>query len=241
MKKSLGYITAVVAGLAFMSAHAEDAKPKKELRSITVVGEAHKRVRPDMASFSTTIQEMGKTQAEAKAKLDNKLRAWLTIASNFGVAKNDLSTGYTAVSRQYDWQDNKQIFRGFVANSTLGITFRDMDRMPQLQDALVKAGFESVSGPDYQLDASSDYANEALRDALRNAQKKAEDMAWVLQQRVGQPLSINEGFQQEARPVPMAKTRMMAMEADAAAPAPTPEGVIELSANVTVTFQLLDN
>jgi uncharacterized protein YggE len=82
--------------------------------------------------------------------------------------------------------------RSFVAHSTLGITFRQVDRAGRLIDAMIAAGAESVDNVRFEVDDLKPLRQRARELAAQNARERAEVIAAGVGTRIGRVITLSE-------------------------------------------------
>ena len=111
------------------------------------------------------------------------------------------------------------------------IVARNLDRLGAVLDQLVSLGANQMAGLAFEVSAAETLRDEARKEAVANALRRAKLYAEAAGAEVGEVLTIQEGG--DPGPRPMAMARMMKSEA-----APIERGTETLEANVTVTWEL---
>jgi uncharacterized protein YggE len=217
---------------------AQVAVPPVQGTLLTVSAEGKVEGRPDMATINLGVTTEAQTAAAALAENARRMTALTAALRRAGVAERDIQTSNVSVNPQQQYRENEPpLTTGYQANNTVTAKVRNIDNTGRVIDASVGAGGNTVNGvyfsyqdPDAQMDL-------ARRAAIENARHRAELYASALGQRVVRVVAVSEsGGSQPPWPMPM----MARMEAQDAAPPPTPvsPGQIETSINVNVTFEL---
>lgn len=110
---------------------------------------------PDIASFSTGVQTLAPTANEAVRQNNVQMSAVIARLRKLGVAEKDIQTTQLTLNQQYDYEDGKQIFRGFSASNIVTAKLRDLKKMPQFLDALATNGATNFNGPVFSVDDDS--------------------------------------------------------------------------------------
>ncbi len=218
-----------------ITAHADDV-----VRMITVQGQAHRDMVPDMASIDVTVESKNREAATAKKEMDAKLEKLYALSAKMGIDKKYLKTNYALLQPSYIYNEGKQIFEHYHALTAVKITIKDMSKTGELMQALVGAGFDNMGGLQYSVDDEQSATQEVMLEALDNARAKAEKMASRMNEKLGRVLQISEGSAQHDRPQPImmraAKAEGFAADAAMAPPA----GEQRINATATVSFELKD-
>ncbi|MDX2094592.1 MAG: SIMPL domain-containing protein [Alphaproteobacteria bacterium] len=229
-------------------------------RTISVTGQANKKILPDEAHLRVNLNAMNLNMAEAKAAHDEKLGTLFEIAKSEGVEEKKLRTESASVQPVYEYvtppvtatMPNPQptrVFRGYRMQTQLDITVVDTAKVGALMEKITEAGFEKEANTEwgnlldlhYEVSEPEKKRDELLAEAIAAARAKAEHMAEAAGAGVVRVQHISEGMvspYNPPRPMPMmAMTKMGVAEAQGSAVTPPP-GEQDLQANVSVIFEL---
>ena len=244
MKRALALALATALGaLAVAPAAAQSAVPAIERGNalLTVVAEGRTTRQPDLAVFSAGVTTQAKTAAAALAENSNAMTKVVAELKRAGIAARDIQTSNLSINPVYAQQtrpvDEPQapVIVGYQVSNQVTIRQRKLGDYGKVIDTLVSAGANQVNGPSFQLDNSDAALDEARIAAMKAARARAELYAKAAGLRVARIVSISEGQNYQPGP-PMVYARM-AMDKSEAAP-PVESGELELTANVTVMFEL---
>ena len=244
MKRALALALATALGaLAVAPAAAQSAVPAIERGNalLTVVAEGRTTRQPDLAVFSAGVTTQAKTAAAALAENSNAMTKVVSELKRAGIAARDIQTSNLSINPLYAQQtrpvDEPQapVIVGYQVSNQVTIRQRKLGDYGKVIDTLVSAGANQVNGPSFQLDNSDAALDEARIAAMKAARARAELYAKAAGLRVARIVSISEGQNYQPGP-PMVYARM-AMDKSEAAP-PVESGELELTANVTVMFEL---
>ena len=190
-------LMAVCSPLAPASAVADELRP----REITTTGQAEVRVVPDEVILTLGIETMDKGLAEAKRQNDERTRAILALAEKFGIKPEKTQTDHFDIEPQYkdgnpfaDGNDQQVNLRGYFVRKTVVFTLRDVSKIDALVTAALEAGANYVHGIEFRTTELRKHRDAARAMAVRAAREKAAALAAELDQGVGQPRTINEGY-----------------------------------------------
>ena len=244
MKRALALALATALGaLAVAPAAAQSAVPAIERGNalLTVVAEGRTTRQPDLAVFSAGVTTQAKTAAAALAENSNAMTKVVAELKRAGIAARDIQTSNLSINPLYAQQtrpvDEPQapVIVGYQVSNQVSVRQRKLGDYGKVIDTLVSAGANQVNGPSFQLDNSDAALDEARIAAMKAARARAELYARAAGLRVARIVSISEGQNYQPGP-PMVYARM-AMDKSEAAP-PVESGELELTANVTVMFEL---
>jgi uncharacterized protein YggE len=182
---------------------------------------------PNTATLSFGVTTEAKTAAAALAENAEIAARVIAAIKGAGVAAKDVQTQYVALSPRYT--DRGDDIIGYTANNTVSAIVRNLQRVGAVIDAAVAAGANNVSGPSLSSDDTDALYKQALKLAVADARAKAEALGQAGHFSVGKISAVVEGSN---APVPVG--------ARDAAPGATPiePGTQQVTANVTVTFEL---
>jgi uncharacterized protein YggE len=234
---SLAKTSPPVVRLAFAIASVTMREGDSLTNSIVVEGHAVV-VTPDAAMLQVSLQTEADTAADALALVSERSEAVLSAARGAGVAVADLQTRGLSLFPQMD--DRGQRVVCYRASYSLGVRLREVARASAVVEAVGQAAGDALRLGGFHLSTSeTDSArSEAGAKAVRDARERAELLAEAAGVRVGRVVSIvaDRGFI-----APSGVRPMRAVAAGAAVPAPPLEpGSGEISAHVTVTFEISD-
>lgn len=241
---AIGFI--ILGILAVASAARAELVP---VRSITVSGQAERKVVPDEAHIIVTLGATQVKLADAKNLHDTKLRKLYAITDKNSIPSKNLSTQSSSVQPDYRYDNGKQIFKGYRVSTTVDIKLDEVGKLGSIVEQVMASGLEEQNQQEYGQLLSVNYTlsnpdklrDELLAEAIRNARLKADRMAVAAGAEIARVYQVSEGDvpNYTPRPIPM----MMAAKADFAAGAAReavapPVGEQEVRSTVTVTFEL---
>lgn len=233
----LPIIVAVIVGGAFVWGKTIESSDRTPTM-IAVSGEGRSFVVPDIAELSLGVQTGRQpTAKQAKAVLDEKMRAVFEAVKDAGVAEKDIRTESLALNPAYDWEDGRQIARGFEASQSLRVKVRDLDDVSDVLGAATQAGANQAGGVQFTVDDPEKARAEARQEAIEQAQEKAVVLAAQLGMRLGRVRSYNEGGGMPP-PMPLMARGMMAEDAVMEKSGPIPAGEQEVRVEVTLSYEL---
>jgi uncharacterized protein len=243
-------LTATLALAAALTspAFAQQASPVPAIQTgnalLTVSADGRSDRTPDLALFNAGVTTQGKTAAEALAANSTAMTRVMAAVKRAGVADRDIQTSNLSVNPIYaeprrlpdgSMEQRTREIVGYQVSNSVSVRQRKLGDYGKVIDALVTAGANEVSGPNFMLDQPDSALDEARTKAMAKARARADLYARAAGLRVLRIVSISEsGGYSPPRPV---MYRMDAAEA-AAPPPPIAAGEVSLEANVTVQFEL---
>jgi len=212
------------------------AAEENDKKTLTVSGQARVSATPDFATINlgvVTEDKDAKTAQQANAAAMDKVIATIKAA---GVKEADIKTVNYSIYPKYDYvkETGESRIIGYTVNNSVNVTVRDMTKTGSIIDAAAKSGVNISSSISFGLSSYEDAYNEALKNAVLAAKKKADTMAEALGVKLIAPISVNEGYGYS--PLSNYVTYDMKMDASGAT-TPIQSGSIEITANVSIVYE----
>ena len=229
-------ILVLVAAVAAVVAFAGVGRPEtagsaaKPSGGITVHGTGTITSVPDEATFTVGVQTQGPTAHEALAANSEQMQRVIAAVRSAGVAKDDVQTQDVSVSANYS-EENR--IDGYGANNSVLVTIHGISSSGKVLDAASNAGANQIYGPTFSRSDEDTLQAKALREAVGDAQKKAEALAAAAGVSLGRVTAITEGFSGGAEPYYAGDLRLAK-----ASDAPIEPGTQDIRATVSVTFAI---
>ncbi|ANM05260.1 hypothetical protein AMC78_CH03192 [Rhizobium phaseoli] len=219
-------------------AMAQEAKPREAVISVT--GDGESSVTPDMAIVTLSVVKQAKTAREALDENNKAMKDVLDALKSGGIAERDLQTSGFSIQPQYnypqpvDGQQQQPQLIGYQTINAVTVRLRDLAKLGQVIDQSVTLGINQGGDIQFTNDKPEAAIEEARKDAVAEAVKKAKTLSEAAGVKLGRIIEINEN---EPRPLPQPAYRATMMkEADAAVPVQAGETTYNVS--VTVTFAI---
>ena len=232
-------LAVVVGGLFYVhgkKVEVRDATPAL----ITITGDGKAYAVPDIAELSFGVQiQRQSTAKQAMDMLAKDMEAVIAAVKKAGVDEKDIRTEGLSLQPAYDWNEGRQIARGFDASQSLRVKVRDMDSVSDVLAAAANGGANQVGGVNFVVDDPDTVQAQARQEAIDKAQEKAQMLAQQLGMHLGKVKNFSEGGGYTP-PMPYGRGGVMMMEAkamDVAAP-PLPAGEQEVNIQVSITYEL---
>ena len=225
--RTISFLTALL--LAAVTAHGE---PINEVPQIQVSGEAEAFVVPEALTIVMGVASIGDTAPKAMAETARIIRQVLNKAAARGVASKDLRTARVNLNdagRNSSPRKAGGSGRRFRAENLVYVTARDLTKVEALIGELITAGANRVQSLQPVVKPDFGRRQRLRRDAVKNAQRTAEEQATAAGVKLGKNLRLSV-----STPGP----QMAAVKAAIRA-AREPEGnVPELPGDIRVTQQV---
>lgn len=206
--------------------------------TITVTGTGKATVTPDKASVSLGVQTVDESSKTAQDKNAKDINNVIDALIDAGVDKKDITTSSFDLYANYDYSKDVNELTGYTVTTMLTVKNLDVDNVGELLDDAGEAGVNVINGIDYDYSETEDAYDKAMDAAMDRAQAKAQQIAIKEGCRLEKVLSVEEGSGSSGSGN---DTRMYAESASADSGMTVMPGESDVTATVTVTYQLVQN
>ncbi|GHA18518.1 hypothetical protein GCM10008090_30140 [Arenicella chitinivorans] len=231
-KTLLTFCVAMLGLFATQSLIASEQVADDQIR-VSGVGEVD--AEPDQVTLTVSAYAQEADKATAKQKADAAYEQILDLVKAYGVDDKDVKVQQLSMQPQYEWSDNRRVYRGERVSRMISVVVRDLENLTPLLEGLAQQGVSEVNSMQPGFQDSSALQREALAQAVADAQGKAEFLAKLVKRSVGAVISITE--KSSHNPVfarqEMAMAKSMVMDAP-----PEMLGTQTIRANVEIVFRL---
>ncbi|MFL6563191.1 MAG: SIMPL domain-containing protein, partial [Bacillus sp. (in: firmicutes)] len=113
---------------------------------------------------------------------------------SMGITKNHIQTFDYRIESDYDYEQGKQIFRGYKITHILQVKIEDLSIIGKVVDTAVLNGVNNVSNVQFTASNKESFYQQALILAVKNATQKAKTIAGTLQVTlIPTPIAVVEG------------------------------------------------
>ncbi|WP_334544712.1 SIMPL domain-containing protein [Rhizobium leguminosarum] len=220
-------------------AFAQEMKPREPVISVT--GDGELSVAPDMAIVNFAVVKQAKTAREALDENNKAMNDVLAALKSGGIAERDLQTSGFSIQPQYnypqpvDGQQQQPQLIGYQTINSVTVRLRDLAKLGAVIDQSVSLGINQGGDIQFTNDKPDAAIEEARKDAVAEAVKKAKTLSEAAGVKLGRIIEINENVPR-AMPQPVYRATMMKEASDAAVPVQSGENNYNVS--VTVTFAI---
>ena len=227
---------------------------------LTVSAEGRTLRQPELAVFSSGVTTQGKTAGEALAENSRAMTRVIAALKGAGIAERDIQTSNLSINPIYSDPNRdammaarvngtpyvplppeQQIQKivGYSVSNQVSVRQRRLGDYGKVIDTLVSAGANQVNGPSFQMDDADPALDEARVAAMKKARQRADLYARAAGLRVARVVSISEsGGYYAPPPMVFATAERGGISAPPPPPAPVQAGELQLTANVTVLYEL---
>jgi hypothetical protein len=228
-------IAAVAAAflVAGLPALAKDDKP----RTITVQGTGEAIATPDIARVNVGVVTEGDSAGKTLSANNDAMARLFKVLNGFDIAERDRQTSGFNVSPRYSRpgrDGGAPEIVGYRVTNQVSIRVRKLGDVGALLDALVKDGANQIQSIGFTLDDPRSALDQARKNAITDAKRRAKLYAKELGVDVGDVLTVTE-LASRGPVAEFAAPRLAVAKAVPVAP-----GEQTFSASVTVVFELED-
>lgn len=211
---------------------------------IVVTGEALLKRPADEAVLRLGVTTESQFASSALEQNSKEMNALIETLSKVGLKESEFQTEQFSLYPLYterphdakpDWAPK---LRGYRVENKLTIRTQQISKLGSWIDAAVKAGANTIDDLSFGLKDSRAYREETIRVAALHAKEDAATLANSTGIRLGRVLNLTID---QSAVQPFIKTRMAYATHEFASPASTPisSGNVEVSARVTIIFEIL--
>lgn len=226
---------ALLASIAIINpAFAEDSKLIRTL-SLTGHGEVH--VAPDLAIVTMGVISSSTTAQEALAANTKAITNLMAALKSANLEAKDIQTSNFSVNPRYDYgQNNGQPpkLSGYDVSNNVTVTVHKIASIGDLLDKAVTSGSNQINGISFSVANPQGAMDEARKQAVKDAIRKADLYAVATSVTLGNVISISEGVGNYQPPMPM-QAKMMAADS---APVPIAQGEQVIGVDVNISWEI---
>lgn len=189
MKK---FTSVLAATLLVFSVAGTNLAAAAEPNTIAVSGMAEQEVAPDMAYIDVGINvraDDAETARTQEAQIASQIRRALL---GLAITDNDLQNTSYYLYQEYKVDRNGvRTADKYVLDSSIKVTVKDLDKLSQVIDNVVKAGATNISNITYALSTQNIIQRQLLATAVENARDKAAVVANAGSRTLGNMLSAD--------------------------------------------------
>lgn len=205
--------------------------------TISVIGAGVAHGEPDAAFVDLGVQVIDTSLSAAFENASATMNKIISTIEALGIDKRDIQTSGLSVYQQerHNPDQSREITREFHVSNSVKVTVRQTHLIEGVINGSIGAGANTIHGLRFGKLEAKTLEAEARAAAVEDARARAEQLASALGARVGKALIVNEGSSDFSAPMP--KARMMMASADSSMP--VSEGQLQVSVQISITFELL--
>ena len=208
-------------------------------QGISVSGEGKATGQPDIAMLSLGVTAMRSTVATARDDAATAMQNVIDSIKNDSVDKKDVQTTEYNISPEYDYSQGGQgKLVGYRVTNTVTVKVRKINDTSKILDDVTAAGGDivQVQGISFTIDAPNSLQDQAREDAVKDARARAQRLADVAGVKLGNPISIIDGY--SPQPLYQNKVAFGTADLEAAPSVPIETGQMDVDVTVQVVFAI---
>ena len=156
------------------------SQTEKTLQTISLSGEASKKVSPDLAVVTFNISAKDKQGNEALTKLNTQTQTVVDKLTSVGFTKDQLKIANYGLNENWDYSSGKSKKDGYKASQTLTLKFKmDKEKLSKLFSTFAEQQTEGTQ-INFDSDLSDTLRSRIKNELITNAVKDATDKARII-------------------------------------------------------------
>jgi len=218
--------------------------------SISISGEGEVLAKPDIGTFSFSVETTGDDAITAQNQGSEVMDAIVAYLEGEGVAETDIKTQYYNLNPKYRYEERvcaagsycppgEPIQDGYQVTQSVQVKVRDLETAGSLISGVGEQGATNISGLSFTIDDESVLKDEARAKAIEDAKAKAVVLAESLGMDLGRLVGFyeNDGdtyYYGKGGDMESAMTMSVSVARDAV----VPTGENSITSTVTLTYEL---
>lgn len=176
MKKIL-----LIAIVLFMNSILFAQTAMEDKNKISVIGVGNKTAFPNAAQITIVFEHVKPTLREAINENQKTTEDVLKIVKKFVSDFSEIKTSLIATNKATVWnaKQNKEIFIGFESSQKLIFTLKELDKMQDFTEQLLKTKFNKIASIAYFNTEAEEYIKKAQELAILDAMETTKRMAKI--------------------------------------------------------------
>lgn len=236
MRQGTLVLVAVLVGGSFILGKTIERTPFESPLTVSVIGNGKVSAPPDVAdlTFGVVTATLPTTQ-EAMVELTGRMNAAVAAVKGEGVEERDIKTVHFSLHEvsHYREGNSERIHDGWAASEQLNVTVRDLAKVGNILQAAVGAGANQAGEVSFRVNDPETLQADARAKAVAEAEKKAKELANLLDKRLGELKGYRESEGGQSR-----RPRMDLMADSASGAPPILGGEEDIVVVVGLTYEL---
>ncbi len=248
---SLGFFLIIASIVALIVGWAiyNGIKGESSNNTLVVNGEGKVYAKPDVAIVDMSVINQNIDVEKVQAENDEKTQKVINFLKESGVDEKDIKTLQYNLQPEYDynWCRNASSTQyisycppklvDYILTQTIEVKIRDLNNVGKIIGKLTDVGVNQVSSINFIVDEDSVYKSEARKEAVLDAQKRANDIAQTAGIKLGRIITINESTNNDVYPrVNYAKEALM----DLSSASPIEIGSNEINTSISLIYEIIE-
>ncbi|WP_111558642.1 SIMPL domain-containing protein [Paracoccus sediminilitoris] len=225
----------LMSGPALAAGPGMQCGPGAQMSRLSVTGDGLARIAPDMATVQLGVTTQGDSAKTAMDQNSDQQAAVIKALTDAGIDQAQIQTSGLNLNPMIEYgEDRAPTVTGYQASNMVSVRVTDLARLGEVLDAIVSAGANEINGIVFAREDGADAQDDARKQAVADARRKAEVLAEAAGLTLGPVLTIRDNQNSGGGPRPM-----MRMEAAMADSVPVQAGEMEMSSQVDIEYALM--
>jgi uncharacterized protein len=216
----------------------EDDDDDRMQRTINVSGTGQVTAKPDVAVITVGVETQAEEAGAVLSQNSEQMQAIIDALKEAGIPQENIQTRVVQLNPRYETgpregdQSGPPEIVGYSAINLVEVRVTDPDSVGEVLDSAAQAGANRISDIRFEISDPSNLMDQARELAWANALHKAEQLASLADEELGDVLRVHESSQ---APSPLPGRGVVAAEA---ASVPVEAGTQTITVNLDVTWLL---
>ncbi|WP_342563798.1 SIMPL domain-containing protein [Paenibacillus sp. FSL R7-0345] len=207
---------------------------------VSVTGKGELSIKPDIVYLSIGVNTTAGTAQEAQKDNGAKIaKITALLKTTWGISDKDIQSTQFSVQPNYAYteKDGQQV-KGYIAQHTLQVAYRDLTKVGALLDAASAAGANNIGSAQFAIEDPSAFEAQVIEKAMANADVKAAAIAKAAKRSLGQVVTVTQNDNGNNPVYYMENAAMSKAAADTAGGTSVEPGEVKVSTQLSVVYEL---
>ena len=236
MSKKLNLMIVFVLLAGLLSACGLQTTNNEQTRQLNISGTGEVYLVPDIAYVYIGTRSEAVEVGDALSQNNQQAQNIAKVLTDMGVDQKDIqTTAFNVYPVQNYGPEGEPMETRFVVENTVFIKVRELQRLGELLDVVVRNGANQINGISFNVEDREQAEADARRLAVIDAKQKAEELAESAGVSLGDLINLN--VYSYGNPQPMYESKGGGYSADMSA-APIASGQLLITAEATLTYRI---
>lgn len=237
MKRTIGFLIASIMIMASLAACTINPSAQPQIRTINAYGTGEVYLVPDLAYVYVGVRSDADDVSTALNTNNVQTSKVADAVKALGVEVKDIQTTNFNVYPMTDYGPDGAISRKYyVVENTIYITVRDLSKLGNMLDAVVRSGANTINGITFDVSNKDAAMTEARDKAIAQARAEAEGIAAAAGVKLGDLQNLNVST--SGGTIPIYEGKGGGGAANAASSVPVSAGQLMISASANLTYEI---
>ena len=229
--------SSLISACAPIAAQAQSPATTPITRQFTATGEGKVYLTPDTAYVYIGVHTESESVGTALSDNTRQAQAVSDALKELGVDPKDVQTSAFNVYPQQQFDKNGvQTTIKYMVDNTVNVTVRDLSKLSQILDTVVRSGANSISGIQFDVKDKPAAIAEARKLAIEDARTTAQDLAAATGVELGDLVTLS--VYSNSGPVPVFEGKGGGASASVAATVPVSAGQMVIIMDASLTYAI---